>query len=393
MHLSPQILLALGALLAVHHRHGAEAKKSQEAIPNRDPDQDLKPGDEIKMVQSSVALDTLIPFNGSIGNSSRVFHEDQDENDRGGRNLASKTIIGGGWIVIDNPYLARGKGGNLKGSSKSTEDDILAHIQEVSVKFRSGEPDSDDESSHDDANTVFGWDDRFDVDENAYPNNVIGMLATSSGHCTAELVGSATVALTNSHCFSNTYEWWSKTRFLPGYQAASNGYWTSRGVGRVTRVIYHTYYDYAILKIEPVTYAWPWGGWLGFRWWDSDSIFSSPRTVSQIAYSGDHAGSYYGSDWTAQWGKYPSRAMRSYCLIRQLDPWASGVVLHDCDSKAGSSGSALIDLDYYVVAVHHSQYCGDSACSTWTQSFNPYFANRATPTRYFQSSIYSAMYN
>jgi len=206
------------------------------------------------------------------------------------------------------------------------------------------------ESFYSDSNNnknVFEADDRTDMLSSEFPFSAIGKLVTAEGHssCTGTLVG-ADLVMTNSHCVRNEHTGvtYSDLIFYPNFK---NGKWTNYSY--VHSFIYTNISnpqeknrDIAFLRLRS-----PLGLKTGFMQFEEPYQLIDPVARAQLAngnimlagYSGD----YHGTN---------TAGVHRGCSLKKM---YTDVYLHDCDSTAGSSGSALISLlTGKIVGLHYA---------------------------------------
>ncbi|WP_413204825.1 trypsin-like serine peptidase [Rhodospirillum sp. A1_3_36] len=190
---------------------------------------------------------------------------------------------------------------------------------------------------------VKGLDDRLTVDASSWPWSSVGRVNRSDGaFCTGTLIGPHQV-LTAGHCLWNkkTLNWYPATglKFAAGYQ---RGEWIA--FSPVTSVTVSPGYrpkppshkgdpsqDWALLDLKD-----PLGDIVGYF----GTLSDAPRsvTISQVGYSFDRR-----HVQTANVG--------CHILGRQ----SNGILMHDCDTVNGDSGSPIVhwtDEGPRVIAVH-----------------------------------------
>lgn len=191
------------------------------------------------------------------------------------------------------------------------------------------------------------------------PRRAMGQLeiqhADGWSHCSFTVVG-PNIGLTNAHCIfddQGKYPMQVKAYAVrygeQEYYAAANvdGYWT--GTNRYPQTAEEDARDWAIVRFTSnlgnVT------GWLGNMSWSPDVNASGQTVVNQwTSYIG------YPGDWPTDapvkdQGYTP--ALHAGCKILGID---SGLLLHDCDTNPGASGSSLYgvfsETDLRIMGLH-----------------------------------------
>jgi protease YdgD len=217
-------------------------------------------------------------------------------------------------------------------------------------------------------------------------------LETSKGTCTGTLVG-IDLVLTNAHCIIDNLEEDGafaeeirfKLRLRENRPLATATVTEVVGIGTYTHIeapMHNPEDDWAILRIdrnlgEDFGYL----GWRVLDFTDNETLESLEGQVRLAGYSFD-----FPTDKYSQYGRVRETAgVHAGCSVRGLsenfgiaisenasisyDPTGTnvteGILLHDCDSLQGSSGSALIALfddgNYYIVGLHANDFPVPSA--------------------------------
>ena len=193
--------------------------------------------------------------------------------------------------------------------------------------------------------TVLGVDGRTDMDTDEFPWSTVGYLDVGSGHCTATLVGRDLI-LTNSHCVHDSEGRVlrpDELRFYPTHRDGHDGIYSSGrqiyldNLGFRSEFVNDSqdYADWALVRLQS-----PLGddyGWLGVS--ESDPM----EGLTLAGFSGDYKqGDTAGVD--------------QGCSIREIRE--HGLLVHDCDTTAGSSGSALFhskEDNFLVVGLNSAE--------------------------------------
>ena len=193
--------------------------------------------------------------------------------------------------------------------------------------------------------SVFGADDRKDMLSSEYPWSTIGYLWLGNGHCTATLVGRDLV-LTNSHCVHDENGRVlapEEITFYPDHRQGRPGLFSggrqiflnNLGASRQFVNEQEQYADWALIRLNV-----PLGD--RFGWMSVVETYTASK-VTLAGFSGDyHEGETAG--------------VHRGCAITEVRE--DGVVVHDCDTTAGSSGSALFQVrgdDYQIVALNSAE--------------------------------------
>ncbi|MBE9540478.1 MAG: DUF1036 domain-containing protein [Proteobacteria bacterium] len=193
--------------------------------------------------------------------------------------------------------------------------------------------------------SVFGVDDRKDMLSSDYPWSTIGYLWLGNGHCTATLVGRDLV-LTNAHCVHDEDGRIlapEEITFYPDHRQERPGissgarqiFLDNLGAARQFSNEREQYADWALIRLNV-----PLGDQFG---WMSVVDTYVAGQVTLAGFSGD-----YNEGETA--------GIHQGCAITEIHE--DGIVVHDCDTTAGSSGSALFQVrgdDYQIVALNSAE--------------------------------------
>jgi hypothetical protein len=189
----------------------------------------------------------------------------------------------------------------------------------------------------------------------SYPARTVGRW----GGCTATLIGSLGVILTNSHCMAynadgsfSSANW--NTVFYAGFR---NGYYLGSSTARAA--YFDKTNDYCALKLR--TNLATSLGWMGSMWSPLSYFTGVYRSVNMISYSGDHCTSWYNCGSK---------------LATGLTRGTSGAdVSHDLDGTRGSSGSTVfmwINNGPYHVALNWGEYRYGEVSLTLSSYSNSY---------------------
>ena len=206
---------------------------------------------------------------------------------------------------------------------------------------------------------VIGEDQRVPLTSREYPWSTVGKIVMvgeddQEYSCTGTLI-SESLVLTNAHCVYENDRLFEKIFFLPNL---INGVLRTRNdVASVEKILpgtnNHDEYpesDWAILKLNK-----PLGEKYGFVKWRSLSLGVLKRYRNRIAvagYSGDYPDPNVYTDLTE--GKGYTAGVHLECSVLDVDE-NDGMLVHDCDTNPGASGSALIaniDGAYQIVGLH-----------------------------------------
>ncbi len=206
-------------------------------------------------------------------------------------------------------------------------------------------------------------DKRVPVQSRNYPWSSIGRLQIGdNGHCTATLIDDDWI-LTNAHCIIDrkTNKVTAETlTFLPNLINGKLSDESDRA--RVTRVIAGTDFkdsdtiphpdDWAMLKIDQ-----PLGkkyGTIGWKAIPSDVLVKNTKQFTLTGYSGDFPNKATYPRLSA--GPGYTAGMHKQCSF--TGEQADKVLIHDCNMRAGASGSAIlgwIDDKPYIVAINSAE--------------------------------------
>ena len=204
---------------------------------------------------------------------------------------------------------------------------------------------------------IIGADQRLPLLSREYPWSTVGkiiMVARNGNEasCTGTLIGKSLV-LTNAHCVYEGNRLFTKMYFLPNL--INGRLRTKNDVAVVTRVLAGTNRpdvrsadDWAILQIDK-----PLGDKYGFLRWRSVPLAILQRyrnRLSVAGYAGDYPDPKVYNDLSA--GKGYTAGVHLKCSVLGE---SDGMLVHDCDTNPGASGSALIskiDGVYQIVGLH-----------------------------------------
>jgi V8-like Glu-specific endopeptidase len=206
-------------------------------------------------------------------------------------------------------------------------------------------------------------DDRLPQLSQSYPWSAIGRLQIGkNGHCTATLIDRDWI-LTNAHCVVSR-----ETKkvvaepmaFLPNL--IDGKLRTDADRANVIKVISGTNFkdnneiphpnDWAILKIDQ-----PLGekyGSIGWRVIPSTLLIKNRRKFTLAGYSSDFPNRQKYADLTS--GEGYTAGIHKGCSITGEE--TNKILIHDCDTRSGSSGSAIIgwlDDQPYIVAINNAE--------------------------------------
>ncbi|MCC5629841.1 trypsin-like peptidase domain-containing protein [Nostoc sphaeroides CHAB 2801] len=215
---------------------------------------------------------------------------------------------------------------------------------------------------------IIDWDDRIPMISREYPWSTIGRVQGTTSdarsyHCTGTLIYENLV-LTNSHCVIDpkTQQLSKKILFLPNL---INGVVPSKNdIAFVEQVIYGTDFttndriknqinDWAVMKINK-----PLGRKYGYLGWDSlpsSTLIKNKKKFFFVGYSGDFPNTEKKGYEFLSAGRGMTASFQEGCSIVQEQ---QEVLLHDCDTKGGSSGGPIIGLvggEPYIMALNNAE--------------------------------------
>ena len=230
--------------------------------------------------------------------------------------------------------------------------------------------------------SLIGRDNRIAMTESTYPWRTIGRLYWSSGskfnlnqaegYCTATLVRKDLI-LTNSHCLRlgrkmltrNTYKSSPKKIFFVANMV--EGIYTPNSVAMVTTISQYGWetrtdeplsYDWALLKLDkPLGDTHGYLGWRDLDFTKAEVLRATGSKINLTGYSNDFPSADQRSNFGLQGKEGQTAGVHMNCNInRNVGEGRDRLLLHDCDSMGGASGSALIALFddgiYYIVGLH-----------------------------------------
>lgn len=238
---------------------------------------------------------------------------------------------------------------------------------------------------------VIGQDDRFTPTYEQLSGSVLGAVGRlaiqkadgSVGHCTFTVVG-RNIGLTNAHCLldeqGSPVQIKAAVAVEHGGRALAvtnvDGYWTGRDTAPKD-VVVDGPSDWAIVRFT--TNLGDLTGWLGYAAWNPNDINSAGQTV--VGLTAGYVG--YPGDWPTDARFQPgdvrgyTPAMHYGCTIQKVE---RGLLLHDCDTTGGTSGSSLFtaasETDLRTIGLNFAEYPAD----------NPYI-NLAVPLERFMPAI------
>ncbi|URD48947.1 serine protease [Chroococcidiopsis sp. CCNUC1] len=237
---------------------------------------------------------------------------------------------------------------------------------------------------------VIGQDDRITPTYEQLTNSVLGAVGRlalqkadgSFGHCTFTVVG-RNIGLTNAHCLLDE-------KGAPiQIKAAIAAQHSDRALAVTNVDVYWTGRDTAPVGIEDVPGDWAivrfttnlgeLTGWLGNTDWNPNDINTAGQTV--VGLTAGYVG--YPQDWPTD-ARFQPGNVRGYtpalhygCTIHNVE---GGILLHDCDTTGGTSGSSLFtavsQTDFRTIGLHSGEYPVQ----------NPYI-NLAVPLERFMPAV------
>ena len=214
------------------------------------------------------------------------------------------------------------------------------------------------ESPTGDSRAIIGLDQRLPMISREYPWSTVGkiVMLTEAGNeysCTGTLIGKSLV-LTNAHCvYDKDKKLFQKIYFLPNL--INGRLRTKTDAAGVKNVLTGTNSpddrpdsDWAILELDK-----PLGEKYGFLKWRSVPLAILQRYKNGLAvagYSGDYPDPKAFQELGA--GRGLTAGVHLKCSVLGE---SEGMLVHDCDTNSGASGSALIskiDGVYQIVGLH-----------------------------------------
>ncbi len=270
--------------------------------------------------------------------------------------------LGTALAVLGN--LAAHNNVNAQELSELLPKDAIAPTQINSFKDLTANPDGfvpdklrESESPTGTNRAIIGADQRLPLMSREYPWSTVGkvVMISKSGKeysCTGTLIGKSLV-LTNAHCVYEQDRLFTKMYFLPNLV---NGRLRNKSdVAVVTNVLAGTNQpnvesadDWAILSLNK-----PLGEKYGFLRWRSVPLAVLQRYKNRLSvagYASDYPDPRVYSDLAA--GKGYTAGVHLKCSVLGEK---EGMLVHDCDTNPGASGSALIsriDGVYQIVGLH-----------------------------------------
>jgi protease YdgD len=207
---------------------------------------------------------------------------------------------------------------------------------------------------------IIGKDQRLPMMSREYPWSTVGKIVMVSKDkkeysCTGTLIGKS-LAITNAHCvYDESGKLFPNIYFLPnlinGRLRTKNDVASVRNVWTGTRKPnWNSADDWAIVELDK-----PLGEKYGFLRWRTVPVALLERYKNRLAvagYSGDYPDpkSYTGPEFSA--GKGYTAGVHLKCSVLGE---REGMLVHDCDTNPGASGSALIskiDGVYQIIGLH-----------------------------------------
>jgi protease YdgD len=223
---------------------------------------------------------------------------------------------------------------------------------------------------------IFGQDDRVPMRNGNYPWGSIGKLETTAGNCTATLIARDLI-VTAAHCITdggriNTgpatfYAHLVNNQFAA--QSPVTQIWTgSLNPEEASRV-----HDWALLRLRDP---------LGERF---DTISIKNTTVEDFPATISLAG------FSHEFQNAETAAIHFNCSVRRRH--TVGIIFHDCDSTAGSSGGPMIGYingTYYIAGIHVATY---SSSEEQVPDYSDALANVAIPSNEFLRKAHELLGN
>lgn len=214
---------------------------------------------------------------------------------------------------------------------------------------------------------IIGNDERLPVRSRAFPWSAIGRLMwrtspTTVGACTGTLI-SRDLVLTNAHCLVENIDLQTRKLKQPifFFPSMKEGSILEKEPAQVIAFDFGRDYlqdniadDWAIFRLnQPLGDKYGYLGWRALNLSDA-SVLSAVRNQIRLAgYSGDFPNQQLREQLNLSGEEGETAGVHVGCSINAAE---SGVIVHNCDSMGGASGSSLIALfndgKYYIVGLH-----------------------------------------